>query len=356
MEKGEQQNGKTPRKEIADLGEFGLIDRLTQPVEHQQAGTVLGVGDDGAVVDPFGRQTVLSTDLLLEGVHFDLMYVPLRHLGYKAVVVNLSDIFAMMAQPTQILFSLGVSNRFSVEALDELYSGVHAACTRYGVDLVGGDTSTSQKGLVLSVTAIGEVDPGEYVPRSGAGPGDLIVVSGDLGGAYFGLQLLEREKRIFLENPDLKPDLEDRKYVLRRFLKPEARQDMVDWLKMEQIRPTSMIDISDGLSSDLLHLCRQSRVGATIWEDKIPIHPETRSLAESFSVPSLTAALNGGEDYELLFTLDPEYRGVVESQPALTIIGEVEEPGKEAALETRNGKRYALTAQGWNAFRGDQKK
>lgn len=356
MDLEEQNKEPKPRREIAELGEFGLIDRLTAAIEHRQAGTVLGVGDDGAVVDPFGRQTVISSDLLLEGVHFDLLYVPLRHLGYKAVVVNLSDIFAMMAQPTQILFNLGVSNRFSVEALEELYAGVHAACEIYGVDLVGGDTSTSPKGLVLSVTAVGEVDPGHFVTRAGARPGDLIVVSGDLGAAYFGLQLLEREKKIILENPEIKPDLEERKHVLGRFLKPEARQDIVDWLKMEQIMPGAMMDISDGLSSDLRHICHQSGVGATIWEEDIPLHPETREMAEVFGVPALTAALHGGEDYELLFTLAPEYREAIESHPQLTLIGEVEEAEKGVNLQTRSGSRYELKAQGWNAFRSGEKK
>lgn len=342
--------GEGGRTEIQEVGEFGLIDILTGSMEQKQAGTVLGVGDDGAVLDPFGRQTVLSTDLLLEGVHFDLMYMPLAHLGYKAIVVNLSDIYAMMAQPSQVLFSLGVSNRFSVEAVQELYKGVHAACETYGVDLVGGDTSTSQKGLVLSVTAIGEVDPGQYVTRQGARPGDLIVVSGDLGGAYFGLQLLEREKRLFLENPSLQPDLEDRKYILGRILKPEARRDVVEWLNAESIMPRAMIDISDGLSSDLLHICKRSQVGACIYEDQIPIHADTAAMAERFGIPALTAALSGGEDYELLFTVSAEHQPKIAANKSLHIIGEVLASSQGVHLETRGGNRHDLQAQGWNAF------
>ncbi|MCH5716040.1 thiamine-phosphate kinase [Niabella hibiscisoli] len=255
------------RTEISDLGEFGLIDHLTRNIELQNASSLLGVGDDAAVIDHFGKQTVVTTDLLLEGVHFDLMYTPLKHLGYKSIVVNISDVYAMNATPTQVTVSLGLSNRISLEALDEFYEGVYAACNHYGVDLVGGDTTTSQKGFVISVTAIGEVTPDRFVKRSTAQKGDLLCVSGDLGGAYIGLLFLEREKKIFLESPGVQPDLEGETYVVGRLLKPEARKDIVDFFAEQEIQPTAMMDISDGLSSEILHICKQSNLGCVLYED-----------------------------------------------------------------------------------------
>ena len=343
----EPQNTRT---EIAALGEFGLIDHLTRNNETRQAGTLLSVGDDAAVIDHFGKQTVITTDLLLEGVHFDLMYTPLRHLGYKSVAVNLSDLCAMMATPTQITVSIGISNRFSVEALDELYEGVYAACERYGVDLIGGDTSTSLKGLVISVTAIGEVANDNFVTRSGAKKGDLICVSGDLGGAYLGLQFLEREKRIFLENPSIQPELAQNAYVVGRLLKPEPRADIVAWLQENSVTPTAMIDVSDGLSSELLHICRKSDVGCIVYDDKIPVHAETSAAADELGISAITCALSGGEDYELLFTSDQKDYETIARNPAITVIGYITDAEEGKLLQTKAGPRHKITAQGWNAF------
>src|SRR5690554_36022 len=258
------------RTDISNLGEFGLIDFLTKNNETRRAGTILSVGDDAAIIDSFGKQTVISTDMLVEGIHFDLTYTPLKHLGYKAVVVNLSDIYAMNAEPTQITVSIGISNRFSLEALTEFYEGVYAACEHYNVDLIGGDTVSSQKGLIISITAVGEVVPDKFITRSGAKKGDLLCVTGDLGAAYLGLQLLEREKKVFLEHPDIKPDLENRAYVVGRLLKPEARVDIIEWLNRNEILPNAMMDVSDGLSSEILHICKQSNLGCVLHEDKIP--------------------------------------------------------------------------------------
>lgn len=338
------------RTEISTLGEFGLIEHLTRESETTQAGTLLSVGDDAAVIDHFGKQTVITTDLLLEGVHFDLMYTPLKHLGYKAVAVNLSDLCAMMATPTHITVSIGISNRFSVEALDEFYSGIYAACERYGVDLVGGDTSTSLKGFVISITAIGEVATDQFVTRGGAKQNDLICVSGDLGGAVLGLQLLEREKRIFLEHPEVQPELNDRAYVVGRLLKPEPRTDIVSWLQEHEIVPTSMIDVSDGLSSELIHICRKSGVGCLIYDDKIPLHAETKEVAEELNLSAITCALSGGEDYELLFTVRQEDYEKVARNPAITVIGYITDLEQGMALQTTAGERHKLKAQGWNAF------
>lgn len=339
------------RTEVSSLGEFGLIDRLTQNNETKNAGTILSVGDDAAVIDHFGRQTVITTDLLLEGVHFDLMYTPLRHLGYKAVVVNLSDVCAMNAVPTHITISIGISNRFSVEALDEFYEGVYAACEHYNVDLVGGDTSSSLRGFVISVTAIGEVAPDKFVTRSGAQKGDLICVSGDLGAPYLGLQLLEREKKIFLESPNVQPDLENRAYVIGRLLKPEARLDIVQWLQEKEIVPTSMIDISDGLSSELKHICNKSGVGAVIYDEKLPIHTETKEVAMEFEIDATTCALSGGEDYELLFTIpQADYEKITLSEK-ISVIGYITEASEGLHLITRQGRKHELHAQGWNALK-----
>jgi thiamine-monophosphate kinase len=338
------------RTEIASLGEFGLIDHLTENNETVQAGTLLSVGDDAAVIDQFGRQTVITTDLLLEGIHFDLMYTPLKHLGYKAVVVNLSDIYAMCAIPTHITMSLGISNKFSVEALDEFYEGVYAACDRYNVDLIGGDTTSSQKGFVISVTAIGEVAPDKYVTRSGAQPNDLICVSGNLGAAYLGLQLLEREKKIFLENPQVQPDLQSQTYLVGRILKPEARMDIVEWMQQNKVTPTAMIDVSDGLSSDLLHICKRSEVGCVVYEEKIPIHDDAKQMAIEFGVGAAACALSGGEDYELLFTIKQEDYEKVATNPAISVIGHITGKNEGNHLMTNAGNKHTLTAQGWNAF------
>ena len=286
------------RTEIADLGEFGLIEHLTKNFEIQNASTILSVGDDAAVIDHFGKQTVITTDLLIEGIHFDLMYTPLKHLGYKSVIVNLSDVYAMNATPTQITVSIAISNKVSLEALNEFYEGVYAACEKYGVDLVGGDTSSSQKGFIISVTAIGEVTPDTFVKRSTAQKGDLICVSGDLGGAFLGLTLMEREKRIYLENPQIQPDLEGEDYIVGRLLKPEARKDIIEFLATNEIVPTAMMDVSDGISSEVLHLCKQSGLGCMLYEDKLPINSATRNAAYKFGLDPTVCALNGGEDYE----------------------------------------------------------
>lgn len=338
------------RTEVGSLGEFGLIDLLTKNNETRQAGTLLSVGDDAAVIDHFGRQTVVSTDMLIEGVHFDLMYTPLKHLGYKAIAVNVSDICAMMATPTQVTVNIAFSNRFSVEALEEFYEGIYAACQHYNVDLIGGDTVSSRKGFVISVTAIGEVAPDKYVTRAGAKKGDLICVSGYLGGAYLGLQMLEREKQIYLENPGVQPDLENKSHIIGRILKPEARQDIVNWLEEQQIQPTSMIDISDGLSSELLHLCKQSNTGCLVYEEKLPIHEETRETAFEFQIDPTACALSGGEDYELLFTISQEDYEKIVRHESISVIGYVTETSEGAKLETKQGQRHNIIAQGWNAF------
>ncbi|MCU0334929.1 MAG: thiamine-phosphate kinase [Chitinophagaceae bacterium] len=335
------------RTEVNNLGEFGLIEHLTRNNETRQASTLLSVGDDAAVIDHFGKQTVVSTDLLVEGIHFDLMYTPLKHLGYKSVVVNLSDIYAMNAMPTHITVSIAFSNRFSVEALDELYEGIYAACEKYQVDLIGGDTSTSQKGLIVSITAMGEVTPNEFVTRSGAQKGDLLCVSGYLGGAFLGLTLLEREKKIYLENPGVQPDLENEAYIVGRLLKPEARKDIVEWLAAQGIRPTSMMDISDGLSSEVLHLCKQSNCGAVLYEDKLPVHNDARQFAYKLELDPTACALSGGEDYELLFTIaQADYDKIVLSEE-ISVIGYMTEAEKKATIITRGGNVHEIIAQGW---------
>lgn len=338
------------RTEIASLGEFGLIDHLTKNIELQNASSIVGVGDDAAVIDPLGKQMVVTTDLLIEGVHFDLMYTPLKHLGYKSVVVNLSDVYAMNATPTQITLSIAFSNRFSLEALEEFYEGVYAACEKYDVDLIGGDTSTSQKGYVISVTAIGEVTQDKYVKRSTAQKGDLLCVSGDLGAAFLGLTLLEREKKIFLESPKVQPDLENEKYVVGRLLKPEARKDIIEFFAANDIAPTAMMDVSDGLSSEILHICKQSNLGCVLYEEKIPVHEDTRSAAYKFELDPTACALSGGEDYELLFTLkQSEYDKLVLNEQ-ISVIGYMTEPEKGRKIITKGGNTFDITAQGWNAF------
>ena len=338
------------RTDIASLGEFALIDHLTQDAEIKNASTVLSIGDDAAVIDHFGKQTVVSTDLLVEGIHFDLMYTPLKHLGYKAVSVNVSDIYAMHATPTQITVSIAVSNRFSVEALEELYAGIHAACENYHVDLVGGDTCSSPKGLVISITAIGEVATDKFVSRRGAQVNDLICVSGDLGAAFLGLTLMEREKQIFLENPQIQPNLENEDYIVGRLLKPEARKDIIELLEKLEIKPTSMMDISDGLSSDVLHLCKQAELGCRIYEEKIPINEASKAAAFKFGLDATVCALNGGEDYELLFTMKQADYDKMTMQEEISVIGYMCDASEGTKLITKGNNLFDITAQGWNAF------
>ena len=338
------------RTEISSLGEFGLIEHLTRNIEIQNASTIVGVGDDAAVIDHFGKQTVITTDLLVEGVHFDLMYCPLKHLGYKSVVVNLSDVYAMNAIPTQILLSIAISNRFSLEALDEFYEGVYAACKKYGVDLVGGDTSSSNKGFIISGTAVGEVTPDKFVKRSTAQKGDLLCVSGDLGAAYVGLLFLEREKKIYLENPQIQPDLEGESYVIGRLLKPEARKDIIEFFEKSVIVPTSMMDISDGLSSEVLHLCRQSNLGCLVYEEKLPVAEEMRKAAFKFEIDPTACALSGGEDYELVFTIPPSDFDKIILNEEISVVGYMTEPEDGVHILTKSGNRHPLIAQGWNAF------
>ncbi|MGB0427451.1 MAG: thiamine-phosphate kinase [Flavobacteriales bacterium] len=334
---------------ISDLGEFGLIDRLTKNAKRSSETTTFGVGDDAAVIENSLEQSLLSTDLLIEGVHFDLTYVPLKHLGYKAVTVNLSDICAMNALPTQVTVSVAVSNRFPVDALDEFYEGVHAACQAYGVDLVGGDTSSSKLGFMISVTAFGQADSKSIAYRNQAQDKDLIVVSGDLGAAYMGLQLLEREKEVFKVNPDMQPELETSdSYLLERQLKPEARVDIVKLLKSVDCKPTSMIDVSDGLSSELMHLCKASDLGCVIYEEKLPIDPTVTSCCETFNLHQTTVALNGGEDYELLFTIPLSDFDKIKANPSLSVIGHLCAKDQGKKLITRGNESIELKAQGWN--------
>ncbi len=338
------------RTEIASLGEFGLIEHLTRNFEIQNASTIVSVGDDAAVIDHFGKQTVVTTDLLLEGVHFDLMYTPLKHLGYKAVVVNVSDIYAMNAIPTHITMSIGISNKFSVEALNEFYEGVYLACEKYNVDLIGGDTSSSKKGFVISVTAIGEVAPNKFIKRNTAQKGDLICVTGDLGAAFLGLTILEREKKIYLENPQVQPDLEQEDYIVGRILKPEARKDIIQFFEENNIVPTSMMDVSDGLSSEALHICKQSNLGCRIYEEKLPINEQARNAAFKFGLDPTVCALNGGEDYELIFTLRQEDHNKITLNEEISVIGYMTEISEGSKIITKAGNTFDITAQGWNAF------
>jgi thiamine-monophosphate kinase len=344
---------KQKKTSIAGLGEFGLIDRLTGGAKYVQPTTIKGVGDDTAVIDAGAKYMLVTKDLLLEGVHFDMMYYPLMHLGYKAITVNLSDIYAMNGAPTQILAGIGLSSKFSLEAIEEIYRGMYLACEKYSVDLVGGDTSASRQGLVISVTAIGTVDKDKVVYRSGAKPNDLICVSGDLGGAYAGLLLLEREKATFKANPNMQPDLEGNDYILERQLKPEARKDIIRILKELKIKPTSMIDISDGLASELKHLCKKSKTGCNIYEEKIPIDQATYDTARSFNIDPTTCAMNGGEDYELLFTLEMDEYKKIKNLPELTIIGHVTEPQEGINLITRSGQLIEIKAQGWDHLKDE---
>jgi thiamine-monophosphate kinase len=337
------------RTEIAKLGEFGLINHLTKDIKFHNSSSLLGVGDDAAILDFGGKQTIVTTDLLLEGIHFDLTYVPLTHLGYKSAIVNFSDIYAMNARPTQITVSIGVSKRFSVEDLEDLYAGIRLACDRHGVDLVGGDTSASMTGLCISNTCIGEGENGKIVKRSGAKENDLICVSGDLGAAYMGLQLLEREKAVFagMKEEDIQPDFAGKEYLIERQLKPEARKDIIELLATKGIIPTSMMDISDGLSSELIHICKASNCGCRVFEEHIPIDYQTALLAEEFNMSLTTCAMNGGEDYELLFTVPLELHELVSKLKGIRIIGHITKPELGMNLVTRDGVEVALKAQGF---------
>ncbi|MCK3682636.1 thiamine-phosphate kinase [Maribellus sp. YY47] len=339
---------ETKHTSISTLGEFGLIDRLTKNIQLKNDSSVLGVGDDAAVLDYKNKQIVVTSDLLTEGIHFNLMYVPLKHLGYKSVAVNLSDIYAMNATPKQITISIAISSKFSVEAIDELYEGIYLACEKYGVDLVGGDTTSSLTGLTISITAIGEADKADIVKRSGAKPNDLLCVSGDLGGAYMGLQLLERENEVFKVNENMQPQLAGYDYILERQLKPEPRADIIAAFKKLGIKPTSMIDISDGLSSEIMHLCKNSGVGCSLFEDKVPMDLQTKQMAEELNINPLVAALNGGEDYELLFTLPLDDYEKIKNDPDFTIIGHMTEASEGVNLITTGGSAIPLQAQGWN--------
>lgn len=339
------------RTPLSDLGEFKLIEHLTKHFKVSQKSTVKSIGDDAAVLSFKKKQVVVSTDLLVEGVHFDLSYVPLKHLGYKALIVNLSDVYAMNATATQVTVSIAVSNRFPLEALEELYAGITTAAKLYNVDVVGGDTTSSTSGLIISVTAIGEVDEDKVVLRSGAKPNDLLVVTGDLGGAYMGLQILEREKEVFKVNPNNQPDLSMYTYIVERQLKPEARKDIVELLKELNVKPTSMIDVSDGLSSEVIHLCKQSKVGVDIYEDKIPLDPQVISTCEEFNIDSTTIALNGGEDYELLMTISQEDFPKIKGNPNLTIIGYMTDEDRGMHLVTRAEEKIPIIAKGWNALK-----
>ena len=342
--------------EISTLGEFGLIDRLTREFPLRNRSSLLGVGDDAAILDYGGKRVLVTTDLLLEGIHFDVRYVPLKHLGYKAAVVNFSDIYAMNGRPRQITISIGVSSRFSVEHIEAIYSGIRLACENYGVDLVGGDTSASVSGLVISITCIGEGTEGKIVTRGGAKDTDLICVSGDLGAAYMGLQLLERENQVAAQSglSDFTPDFAGKEYILERQLKPEARKDIIEQLARAGITPTSMMDVSDGLSSELLHICKASGAGCRVYEDKIPIDYQTAVMAEEFNMNLVTAALNGGEDYELLFTVPLTGHEKVRAMPGVSVIGYITRPEAGAALVTRDGQELPLKAQGWNSFPSSQ--
>jgi len=338
------------RTPLSELGEFGLIDHLTKNFKIKQTTTIRGIGDDAAVIDFKGKQTVVTTDLLVEGVHFDLSYMPLKHLGYKAVVVNLSDVYAMNATATQITVSIAVSSRFPLEALEELYAGIEKAASIYNIDVVGGDTTSSTKGLLISITALGEVNKEKVVYRNQAKPKDLLVVSGDLGAAFMGLQVLEREKEVFKVNPKNQPDLSAYTYLIERQLKPEARKDIIALLEQLEVKPTAMIDISDGLSSEIIHLCSQSDVGCVLYETKIPIDPALISTCEEFDIDSTTVALNGGEDYELLFTISQEDFPKIKGNPNLTIIGYMEEAAEGLHLLTRAETKIPIKAQGWKNF------
>lgn len=333
------------------MGEFGLIDHLTKNFPIKNSKTQKGIGDDAAVLDPKEKKVLISTDMLLEGIHFDLAYTPLRHLGYKSVQVNLSDIYAMNGIPEQITVSIGLSSKYTLEAVEEIYEGIYLACEKYGIDLIGGDTTSSKQGLVISVTVLGYADEKDITYRNGAEEGDLICVSGDLGGAYTGLQLLEREKIVYLENPNIQPDLEGKDYIIERQLKPEARRDVIDLLKSREIKPTAMIDVSDGLASEILHICKQSDKGCNLYEEKIPIDPMTFDTAREFNLDPTVCALSGGEDYELLFTIKQADYDKIKHDVDVSIIGYITEASAGYNLITKSGQVHTITAQGWNAFK-----
>ena len=341
---------KNTRTELSSLGEFGLIEHISKSIQLENEESVKGIGDDAAVIDFTDHLTVVTTDMLIEGVHFDLTFHPLQHLGYKAVVVNLSDIYAMNATPKQVVVALGISNRFSLEAIEELYSGMLVACKKYGVDLVGGDTTSSTSGLVISITALGKAKKENVVYRSGAKLHDLVCVSGDLGGAYLGLQILEREKKIFIENPTIQPDLSGNDYILERQLKPEAQKEIIEKLGQLGVKPTSMIDISDGLSSELLHICRNSDCGCDIYEDKIPIDPQTYDRAREFGLDPTVCALSGGEDYELLFTIAQADYEKLREHLDISIIGHITDKNAGVNLVDKSGNVVKMVAQGWDAL------
>lgn len=341
----------TQTTDISNLGEFGLIDYLTKNIQLNHESTLKGAGDDAAVLDFKGRKALISTDMLLEGVHFDLAFTPLKHLGYKAIQVNLSDIYAMNGVASHVTVSLGISSKFSLEAIEEIYSGMLLACKKYNIDLIGGDTCASKQGLVISVTSIGYAEEENVVYRNGAEEGDLICVSGDLGGAYVGLQLLEREKQVFLTNPNIQPDLEGKDYIIERQLKPEARVDIVDLLKKMDIKPTSMIDVSDGLASEILHITKQSGKGSKIYEEKIPLDPQTVEMAREFGLDPTVCALSGGEDYELLFTIKQADYDKLKHDVDISVIGYITEESAGNYLISKSGNAHELKAQGWNAFK-----
>jgi len=341
----------TERTGLDQLGEFGLIEHLTKHVELSEKSTVKGIGDDAAVLDFSNYKTLISTDLLLEGIHFDLRYVPLKHLGYKAVQVNLSDIYAMNGMASQITISIGLSSKFPLEAVEEIYEGALIACKKYNVDLVGGDTSASVQGLVISVTSIGYAEEDRISYRSGAQEGDLLCVSGDLGAAYMGLQLLEREKAVFLEHPNIQPDLEGKDYIVERQLKPEARRDIVQLLDSLSIVPHAMIDVSDGLASEIIHICKASDKGCKLYEDKIPLDQMTYDTAREFGLDPTVCALNGGEDYELLFTVPQSAYDKLKNLPDISIIGHITEANAGCQMVSKSGNVHPITAQGWNAFK-----
>ncbi len=344
------ENSQGSKTNLSELGEFGLIEHLTKNFKITPENTLKGIGDDAAVLDFHGEKTVVTTDLLVEGVHFDLAYMPLKHLGYKAVMVNLSDIYAMNATPKQITVSFAVSNRFPLEALEELYAGIELAAKLYEVDVVGGDTSSSTSGLVISITALGSAPEADIVYRNGAQPGDLLVVTGDLGAAYMGLQVLEREKEVFKVNPQSQPDLEPYSYLVERQLKPEARKDIPPLFRSLELKPTSMIDISDGLSSEIIHLCKSSKTGANLYEEKIPLDPAVISVCEEFEIDSTTITLSGGEDYELLFTIAQGDFDKIKANPNFTVIGHMTEENEGMHLITRANQKIPLIARGWNAM------
>jgi len=344
------QNSQDMRTNLSELGEFGLIEHLTKGFEPKLSSTIKAIGDDAAVLNFENKHTVVTTDLLVEGVHFDLAYMPLKHLGYKAVMVNASDVYAMNAKATQITVSIAASNRFPVEALEELYSGIELAAKLYNIDVVGGDTTSSTSGLFISITAIGIAEKEDIVYRSGAKPNDLLVVTGDLGAAYMGLQILEREKEVFKANPNAQPDLDPYTYLIERQLKPEARKDIGPLLKELGVKPTSMIDISDGLSSEIIHLCKNSQVGANLFEEKIPLDPAVISVCEEFEIDSTTIALSGGEDYELLFTISQDDYDKIKANPNLSVIGHMTEEKEGMHLITRASQKLPLIAQGWNSM------